>query len=56
MNSWSSKKVHFHRTMDMYWAKDSLKNYKGKVILTLHAPTMPSKQMFSMLTDFEKNI
>lgn len=46
--------VHFHRTMDMYWAKDSLKNYKGKVILTLHAPTMPSKQMFSMLTDFEK--
>lgn len=46
--------VHFHRTMDMYWAKDSLKNYKGKVILTLHAPTMPSKQMFSMLMDFEK--
>lgn len=46
--------VHFHRTMDMYWAKDDLKNYKGKVILTLHAPTMPSKQMFSMLTDFEK--
>lgn len=46
--------VHFHRTMDMYWAKDSLKDYKGKVILTLHAPTMPSKQMFSMLTDFEK--
>lgn len=46
--------VHFHRTMDFYWAKDSLKNYKGKVILTLHAPTMPSKQMFSMLTDFEK--
>lgn len=46
--------VHFHRTMDMYWTKDSLKKYKGKVILTLHAPTMPSKQMFSMLTDFEK--
>lgn len=46
--------VHFHRTMDMYWAKDSLKTYKGKVILTLHAPTMPSKQMFSMLTNFEK--
>lgn len=46
--------VHFHRTMDLYWAKDSLKKYKGKVILTLHAPTMPSKQMFSMLTNFEK--
>lgn len=46
--------VHFHTTMDMYWAKDSLKKYKGTVVLTLHAPTMPSKQMFSMLTIFEK--
>lgn len=46
--------VHFHTTMDMYWAKDDLKDYQGKVILTLHAPTMPCKQMFSMLTDFER--
>ena len=47
--------IHFHRTMDLYWVKNSLKKYKGKVLLTLHAPTMPSKQMFSMLSDFEKN-
>lgn len=46
--------VHFNRTIDLYWAKDSLKNYKGKVILTLHSPTMPCKQMISMLSDFEK--
>lgn len=46
--------VHFNRTIDLYWAKDSLKDYKGKVILTLHSPTMPCKQMISMLSDFEK--
>lgn len=46
--------IHFHRTSDLYSVKDSLKHYTGKVLLTLHAPTMPSKQMFSMLTDFEK--
>lgn len=46
--------IHFHRTMDMFWVKDDLKKYKGTVILTLHAPTMPSKQMYSMLSDFEK--
>lgn len=46
--------VHFHLTMDLYWAKDSLKNYKGKVILTSHTPTMPAKEVFSLLTEFEK--
>ena len=46
--------VHFNRTIDLYWAKDSLRDYKGKVILTLHSPTMPCKQMISMLTNFEK--
>ena len=46
--------VHFNRTIDLYLAKDSLRDYKGKVILTLHSPTMPCKQMISMLTNFEK--
>lgn len=46
--------VHFNRTIDLFWAKDSLNDYKGKVILTLHSPTMPCKQMISMLSDFEK--
>lgn len=46
--------VHFNRTIDLYWAKDSLRDYKGKVILTLHSPTMPCKQMISMLSDFER--
>ena len=46
--------VHFNRTIDFYWAKDSLRDYKGKVILTLHSPTMPCKQMISMLSDFER--
>jgi glycosyltransferase involved in cell wall biosynthesis len=46
--------VHFHLTMDLYWAKDSLKNYKGKVLLTSHTPTTPAKEIYSLLTDFEK--
>lgn len=46
--------VHFHITMDMYWVKDSLKDYKGKVLLTSHTPTTPSKEIWDNLTDFEK--
>ena len=46
--------VHFHRTLDLYCVKDSLKDFKGKVILTSHTPTMPAKEVFSLLTDFEK--
>lgn len=30
--------VHFHSTFSMYRCKDSLKNYKGKVLLTTHSP------------------
>ncbi|MGF2618136.1 glycosyltransferase family 4 protein [Rossellomorea vietnamensis] len=30
--------VHFHSTFKLYSIKDSLKNFKGKVILTSHAP------------------
>lgn len=30
--------IHFHSTKDMYNVKDSLSNYRGKVILTSHTP------------------
>lgn len=30
--------IHFHSTFDMYNVKDSLKEYKGKIILTSHSP------------------
>lgn len=30
--------IHFHSTISLYKCKDSLKNYKGKVILTSHSP------------------
>lgn len=46
--------VHFHSTIDMYNAKDDLKNYKGKVVLTSHTPTLPSKEIYDGLTNFEK--
>lgn len=30
--------IHFHSTFSMYMIKDSLKDYRGKVILTSHSP------------------
>ena len=30
--------IHFHCTLDMYLCKDSLENFKGKVMLTSHSP------------------
>lgn len=46
--------VHFHSTMDMFNAKDSLKTYKGQVILTSHSPTLLSKEIYDRLSNFEK--
>lgn len=46
--------VHFHSTMDMFNAKDDLKNYKGKVVLTTHSPTLLSKEIYDRLSLFEK--
>lgn len=46
--------VHFHSAMDMYNSRDSLTDYNGAVVLTSHTPTLPSLEIFSMLTDFEK--
>lgn len=46
--------VHFHSTMTMYRCMDSLNNYKGKVVLTSHCPTLESLQYIDMLTDWEK--
>lgn len=36
--------IHFHTTMSMYLIKDSLKDYKGKVVLTSHTPKAPYKE------------
>ncbi len=50
--------VHFHSTISLYKCKDSLENYKGKVVLTSHSP----KPMFlekyedTGLLKFEKTI
>jgi glycosyltransferase involved in cell wall biosynthesis len=46
--------VHFHNVSDMYSCKDSLEKYKGKVILTSHAPNRPSLSVFQMLSPFEQ--
>lgn len=46
--------VHFHSVVDLYSAKNDLKNYRGKVFLTSHNPTAPSKEIYSNLSNFEK--
>lgn len=46
--------VHFHSTMDMFSVKDDLKEYKGKVVLTTHSPTLFSQEIYDKLSNFEK--
>lgn len=46
--------VHFQSTMDMFGCRDSLKKYKGKVALTSHSPTVFWKEMYAMLTPWER--
>lgn len=46
--------VHFQSTMDLFDCRDSLKHYKGKVVLTSHSPTVFWKEMFAMLTSWER--
>lgn len=46
--------VHFQSTMDLFDCRDSLKHYKGKVVLTSHSPTVFWKEMFAMLTPWEQ--
>lgn len=46
--------VHFHQTIDLYRMRRALKNYKGKVLLTIHTPTKPSFEIYDSLSTFEK--
>lgn len=47
--------VHFHKTIDIIEAKQSLIEYKGKVMLTSHSPEPLSKEIWdNHLTKFEK--
>ena len=45
--------IHFHSTMDMYEIRDSLKKYKGTVVLQSHSPVATYKEIFSYLTPWE---
>ena len=46
--------IHFHNPLEMYQIRDSLANYKGKVILTSHSPTLSSAELIDTATTFEK--
>ena len=46
--------VHFQSTYWMYACRDSLKVFKGTVVLTSHSPTLLSNEIIDGLTSFEK--
>ena len=49
--------VHFHHTRELFEARKSLENYKGKIILTSHSPVPLSKEIFDeQITNIEKRI
>lgn len=46
--------VHFHSPMDMYMVRDTLRDYKGLVVLTSHTPTVSHKEIIDILTPWER--
>ncbi len=45
------KFIHFHSTFDMYSVKDTLVNYKGKVLLTSHSPKPAYQELIDSCID-----
>ena len=41
--------IHFHRVEDLYFNRELLENYKGKVILTSHTPCAPYQELIGRL-------
>lgn len=46
--------IHFHTTFSMYEIRNALKNYKGKVLLTSHSPSILSQEKYEMLTPWNQ--
>lgn len=48
--------IHFHSTRSLYEVRDDLHDYKGKVVLTSHSPTLLSLELYDALNLCEKLI
>ena len=46
--------VHFHSTLDLFLLRETLKYYRGKVILTSHSPQPLSQEITDKFNSFEK--
>jgi glycosyltransferase involved in cell wall biosynthesis len=46
--------VHFHVVKDVFEARDSLKDFRGRILLTSHSPCLPANEIFDSLTKWEK--
>ena len=45
--------IHFHKTEDLYFNRDFLEKYKGKVILTSHTPCAPYQELIGRLNPID---
>lgn len=48
--------IHFHSTEDLYFCRDALKNYTGKVILTSHTPCASFMEKLDRLNPFDRKL
>lgn len=48
--------IHFHDTRSLYSVRDDLRDYKGKIVLTSHSPTLLSLEIQDMLSSFERHL
>ena len=46
--------IHFHSTCDIYWLREELKEYKGKILLTSHSPQPLSAEFYEGSSSLEK--
>ena len=54
--SLKSDAIHFHSTEDLYLARNDLKNYRGKVLLTVHTPCATFREKIDSLPLFYQRL
>lgn len=48
--------IHFHKTEDLYMAREMMENFKGKIILTSHSPCIAYKEIIARLHPLDYKI
>lgn len=48
--------IHFHSPYELYRVRDSIKDYKGKILLTCHTPIPYHQEVISKFTDIDMKV